>query len=154
MLVAQSCPTLCDPTDYSPLGSSVHGILQARVLEWVAVSFSRGSSRPRDRIRVSCLASRFFTLYGTLQVFLCFPQKFKMSCRIHLIHCGDPGFLSANSLGILDLWLYRWKDLRSTIFGEENGNPLQYSGLENPMDRGDWWTTVHGVSKSRTWLSN
>ena len=46
--VAQSCPTLRDPMDYSQLGSSVHGILQARILEWVAISFSRGSSRPRD----------------------------------------------------------------------------------------------------------
>ena len=46
--VAQSCPTLCDPIDCSPPGSSVHGIFQARVLEWVAISFSRGSSQPRD----------------------------------------------------------------------------------------------------------
>ena len=44
VLVAQSCPTLCDPMDCSPPGSSVHGILQARILEWVAISFSRGSS--------------------------------------------------------------------------------------------------------------
>ena len=44
MKVAQLCPTLCDPMDYSPLGSSVHGILQARILEWVTISFSRGSS--------------------------------------------------------------------------------------------------------------
>ena len=44
--VAQSCPTLCDPLDCSPPGSSVHGILQARILEWVVISFSRGSSRP------------------------------------------------------------------------------------------------------------
>ena len=46
--VTQSCPTLCDPMDRSPPGSSVHEILQARILEWVAVSFSRGSSQPRD----------------------------------------------------------------------------------------------------------
>ena len=51
--VAQSCPALCDPMDCSPPGSSVHGILQARILEGVAISFSRGSSRRRDRIRVS-----------------------------------------------------------------------------------------------------
>ena len=44
-LAAQSCPTLCDPMDYSPPGSSVHGILQARILEWVAISYSRGSSQ-------------------------------------------------------------------------------------------------------------
>ena len=52
------CPTLCDPRDSNPLGSSVHGIFQARVLEWVAISFSRGFSRPRDRTRVSCIVDR------------------------------------------------------------------------------------------------
>ena len=51
----------CDPTDCSLLGSSVHGILQARILEWVAVSFSGGSSPPRNWTQVSCIASRFFT---------------------------------------------------------------------------------------------
>ena len=60
--VTQSCPTLCDPVDCSPRGSSVHGILQAGVLEWVAISFSRGSSRPRDRTQVSCIAGRRFNL--------------------------------------------------------------------------------------------
>ena len=50
--VAQSCPTLCDPVDGSLPGSSIHGILQARILEWVTISFSSGSSRPRDRIKL------------------------------------------------------------------------------------------------------
>ena len=49
MLIAQSCPTLCNHMDRSPPGSSVHGILQARTLEWVAMPSSRGSSQPRDR---------------------------------------------------------------------------------------------------------
>ena len=62
--VAPSCPTLCDPVDCSPRGSSVHGILQARVLEWVAISFSRGSSRPRDRTPVSWIAGRCFNLWA------------------------------------------------------------------------------------------
>ena len=48
VLIAQSCPTLCNPMDCSPSGSSVHGILQARILEWLAIPFSRGSSQPRD----------------------------------------------------------------------------------------------------------
>ena len=61
-VVAQSRPTLCNPVDCSPPGSSVHGILQARILEWVAVSFSRGSSQPRDRTQVSCIAGRCFNL--------------------------------------------------------------------------------------------
>ena len=53
--VAQSCPTLCNPMDCSLSGSSVHGIFQARVLEWIAISFSRGSSQPRNRTWVSAL---------------------------------------------------------------------------------------------------
>ena len=51
--------------DYSPPGPSVQGIFQARVLEWVAISFSRGSSRPRDRTQVSCIAGRRFTVWAT-----------------------------------------------------------------------------------------
>ena len=57
--VAKLCPTLCNPMDYT-----VHGILQARVLEWVAFPFSGGSSQPRDWTQVSCIASRFFTSWA------------------------------------------------------------------------------------------
>jgi len=63
--VPQSCPTLCNPMDWSPPGSSVHGILQARILEWVAVPFSRGSSQPMDGTQVSRIAGRFFTIWAT-----------------------------------------------------------------------------------------
>ena len=59
-LSAQSCPTLCNPMDCSPPGYSVHLILQARILEWVAISFSRGSSWPRDQTWVSRIAGRCF----------------------------------------------------------------------------------------------
>ena len=55
--VTQSCPTLCDPMHYT-----VHGILQARILEWVAIPFTRGSSEPRGGTQVSCIAGRFFTI--------------------------------------------------------------------------------------------
>ena len=65
--VAQPCLTLCDPTDYT-----VHGILQARILEWVAVPFSRGSFQPRDRTQVSHLAGRFFTSWTTREVLFSF----------------------------------------------------------------------------------
>ena len=61
MITAQWCPTLCNSMDYSPPGFSVHGILQARILEWVVMPFSRGSSWPRDRTGVSSIAGRFFT---------------------------------------------------------------------------------------------
>ena len=56
-----SCVRLCDPMDFSQPGSSVHGILQARILEWVALPFSRGSSQPRDGTQVSHISGRFFT---------------------------------------------------------------------------------------------
>ena len=59
---AQSHPTLCNPMDCSPPVSSVHGILQAKVLEWLAISCSRGSSQPMDRTWVSCIAGRFLTI--------------------------------------------------------------------------------------------
>ena len=58
--VSQSCLTLCDPMDYRG-----HGILQARILEWVAFPFSRGSSQPRDQTQVSCIAGGIFTSLAT-----------------------------------------------------------------------------------------
>ena len=63
--VAQSCPTLCDPMACRLPGSSLHGILQARVLEWVAISFSRGSSRRRGRTLDSRIPGRRFNLWAT-----------------------------------------------------------------------------------------
>ena len=60
VLVAQSCPTLCDPMDCSPLGSSGQGILQGRTLEWEAILFSKGSSQPRDQTQIFYTADRFF----------------------------------------------------------------------------------------------
>ena len=79
MLVAQSCPTLCDPVDCSPPGSTVHGIFQARILEWVAISFSRGSSWPRDRTQVSCIAGIFFTDWAMREA------SVQLICRLLLL---------------------------------------------------------------------
>ena len=80
-LVTKSCSTLCDPRDCSPpgyilsrgfsMGFSVHEILQARILEWIAISFSRGSSWSRDRILVSCIADWFFTDWATREALVC-----------------------------------------------------------------------------------
>ena len=81
--VAQSCPTLCNPVDCSLPGSSVQGILQARLLEWVAISFSRGSSRPRDQTQVSRIGGRRFNLWATREALskvmqlVCGRVKFK-----------------------------------------------------------------------------
>ena len=60
-----SCPNLCNPTDCSPSGSSVHGILQARILEWIAIPFSRGSSWPMEWTQVSCTVGRLFNIWAT-----------------------------------------------------------------------------------------
>ena len=62
---AQSCPTLCDSVDCSPPGPSVHGILQARILEWAAMPSSRGSSPPREQTQVSSIAGGFFTIWAS-----------------------------------------------------------------------------------------
>ena len=63
--VAQSCPTLWDPMDSSLPGSVIRGIFQSRILEWAAISVSRGSSQPRDQTWVSCIADRRFTIWAT-----------------------------------------------------------------------------------------
>ena len=63
--VTQLCLNLCDPMNCSPPGSSVHGILQERIVEWVAIPFCRGSSPPRDRTWVSCITGRFLTVWAT-----------------------------------------------------------------------------------------
>ena len=62
---SQSCLILCNPMDYSPPGSSVHEILQTRMLEWVAIPFSRASASPRDQTWVSSITDRFFAIWAT-----------------------------------------------------------------------------------------
>ena len=85
--VTQSCPTLCNPMDCSLLGSSVHRIFQARVLEWIAISFSRGSSQPRDWTWVSCIVDRRFTVWATREIYPnCSHLKFLSHSSICFIH--------------------------------------------------------------------
>ena len=67
--VALPCLTLWDPVDCSLPGSSIHGIFQARILEWDAISFSRRSSRPRDQTQVSCMVDKRSTIWATREVF-------------------------------------------------------------------------------------
>ena len=80
VLMGQLCPTLCNPMDYSLPGSSVHGIFQARILEWVAIPFSRGSSQSRDRTRVSCIAGRFFSIWATREAIWSDGTLLKLDC--------------------------------------------------------------------------
>ena len=126
--VTQLCPTLCYPMDYT-----VHGILQARILEWVAFSFSRGSSQPRDGTKVSCMAGRHFTSWATREGLLvpeyllchpslvlqgsqeCFVSAFWFSMKI----CGQGSAIHSkighqvrHSSGFLDMCV-RAKSLQS-----------------------------------------
>ena len=116
--VAQPCLTLCDPLDCSLPGFSVHGIFQARVLECVAISFSRGSSRPRDWTQVSHIVGRCFTLWATRKAL----DGKESGCN-----AGDLGLVLESG----------WSP------GKGNGYLLQYSCLENPMGRGAWQATVY-----------
>ena len=84
---AQSCSPLCDPMDCSPPGSSVHGIFQARILEWLAISSSRGSSRLRDRTHVSCIGRQVLYHWATWEAHECLWGTFKTlkhSAALHL----------------------------------------------------------------------
>ena len=87
MKVAQLCPNLCDFMNYSLPGSSVHGILQARIQQWVAISFSRGSSPPRIQTRVSCISGGFFTSWATREAIL-------LKCKLFYIHLKSTDCLS------------------------------------------------------------
>ena len=88
--VAWSCPPLCSPMDCNPPGSSVHGILQAKILEWVAIPFSKGTSWPRDQTWVSCTAGRFFIVWVTSEPWKIFMLSLKVS--EHRGH-GVPSFV-------------------------------------------------------------
>ena len=114
-LVSQLCPTLCDPMDCSPPGSSVHEILQASILEWVAIPFSRGSSQPRGRTWVSCIAGRFFTVWA--------PRE----ARVPITSLGD------ESRPVLEMELRRQRDRKTQsqpilVFSD---SVTQSSGIEN-----------------------
>ena len=142
--LAQSCLALWNPSDWSHPVSSVHGILPARILEWVASSFSRRYSWFRDLTHNSCIANRLFSITESppptphcTGIFLCsyFCEYFELLSGTNLI-----------------LWHLVW--LHQRRLREGNGTPLQYSCLENPMDGGAWKTAVHGIAEGRTWLSD
>jgi len=113
VLVIQSCPTLCNPMDCSPLGSPVHGILQARILKWVVISFARISLWPRDWIWISCLIPGKGIGY---------PLQYS---RVSLV--AQMGKIPP---AVQETWVQSlgWED----PLEEEKGYPLQYSCLENP----------------------
>ena len=97
VLVAQLCPTLCKPMDCG-LSGSVHGILQVRILEWVAIPFSRGSSWPRDWTWVSCIAGRFLTIWATRETLADYDISIVLNFFTCLLILFLHGFLRRNFL--------------------------------------------------------
>ena len=136
--------------DYSLPGSSVRETLQAGIRERVAISFSRGSSWPRDRIQISHATGRLFTDWATRV-----QNKTRNHALKYLYSCVCYGASPGGSVV---------KNLPSNASdaysipgpgrppGRGHGNPLQYSCLENPVDRKACQATVHRVTKSWTWL--
>ena len=101
VLVAQSGPTPCNTMDCSPHSSSVHGILQARILEWVAILFSRGSW-PSDWTQVSHIAGRFFTIWATREVLLLLLEKINLGS--HSLQSTQINFRVQIALKIIIPW--------------------------------------------------
>ena len=140
VLVTQSCSTLWDPMDCNPPGSSVHVILQERILRWITILFSRGSSWPRDWNQVSCIAGRLYHLshqycpkwYGKLS------DGFEQRCRMK---AGFPGSTSGK---------------KKKKNPPANAGDKTYSSIlawRSPMNRGAWGSTIHRVAQSWTCLS-
>ena len=155
--------------DCSPPGSSVHEILQARILEWVVILFSRGSFQPRDWTSVSCIDKWILYHWAT-----CKAPRFLLSVGLFCIQSPDkpekamaphsstlPGKPHGQrSLVGCSPWGHEESDTTEQLhchfslscIGEGNGDPLQCSCLENPRDGGAWWAAVYGVAQSRTRL--
>ena len=100
MKIALSYLALCDLMDYSPSGSSVHGILQARIPEWVAISSSRQCFSPRDQTCISCIAGRFFIKIVQF-------SSVAQSCPT-LCDCVDCCLLGSSVFGILQARILEW----------------------------------------------
>ena len=162
--------------DYSLSDFSIHGISQGRILEWVAISFSRGYSRPRDWTWVSSTAGRLFTIWAiresgpitswqldgktveTVTDFIFLGSKIMADgdCSHEikrLLLLGRKAMTNLNSiLKSRDITLLTKVHVvkgSTRSPGKGNGNSLQYSRLENPMDRGAWQAKVHGITRVR-----
>ena len=159
--------------DCSLPGSSICGIFQARVLQWVAISFSRGSSQPRDQTWVSPILGRFFTIWATRED--CLLRKLLTKCKIQSVcDLGTPLAPHSSTLAWKIPWTQEPGGLQSmgsrrvrhdwttslSLFtlciGEGNGNPLSVLAWRIPGTGGAWWAAIYGVAQSRTrlkWLS-
>ena len=156
----QSYPTLCDPMDSSPPGCSVHGILQARILEWVAMPSSRGSSQPRDQALIFCTADWFNTAEPPGKPILYIVGNgtpLQYSC---LENPMDVGAWKAAVHGVAEGWTWL-SDFTFTFhfhaLEQEMATHSSVLAWRIPGTGGAWWAAVYGVAQSRTrlkWLSS
>ena len=162
-LVNQSCPTFCDPMDCSP-GSSVHGILQARILEWVAMPSSRGSSQPRDRTQVSHIAGGFFYLQSHQGS----PERVRLvfngSLWFSLV--GEGAHWTGNALLVaLSCWPFRHLSVCDTAWNagklqkeiSSNRSTTKHHQVWSTSKAGGWhlkeWLLRTGDPTNVTWMS-
>ena len=130
--VAHSCPTLCDRTDCSLPGSSVHGTFQARMLQWAAISLSRGSSRPRDQTRVSCTAGRSFIIWTTRE------DPVKDKSFIQWWHCW---------------WLWRFWHSHKSVNTLLKDSPKVLSNIHTKLELGEKCSFTNPILSTRPPLS-
>ena len=128
-LVTKSCPTLCDPRDCSLPGHSVHGILQARILEWAAMPSSRGSSQSMDRTQVSCITGKLFTGWTSRETLFVYAD---LNSNLEVLLCKD--MPKGKNHKIQDIELGQGIEMRFSRDARNWGEELEC------LSRGRLWT--------------
>ena len=157
VLATQLCTTLCNPVDCRPPGSSVHGILSARILEWVPIPFSRGSSEPREWIWVSCTAVRFSTIWATREV----HEKPRQHIKKLRHHSGNKGRMWFFHWSCTDVKVGPWKKLSAEELmllncgaGEESWESLGLHGDPTSQSYRKSILNIHWKNWCWSWSSN
>ena len=151
---AQSCPTVCDPMDCRLPGSSVHGIFQERILQWVAISYSRGSSQPRNWTCVSCIGRRIFYQYATWDSLWkqnqdTIPSERALSWRpVHakLIENGSERNVAVSGTSLVVQWLTLLSQCRGHRFDPWLGNWGLTWLMVGPKEKKKTYSSMKGVS--------
>ena len=154
-LIAKSFQTLCNPIDCSPPGSSVHGISQARILEWVAIPFSRGSSWPRNWTCVSCIAGRFFTIWATRETLFTIIESLQRPCVVGNIpphFTDDKAEAPGDDVGLSVSHIIKLGDSRSwtSVIKILCYKPFHHHGgkwTEATPDLSGWWHISTGLAE-------
>ena len=137
--------TLCDPMDCSPPDSSVYGILQARILEWVAISFSRGSSWPRDQTRVSCVSFFACTASREAQLYVFQDLKNPLCVKVSEAAVRDKGI--GDQEGAEEVLHGLWRDLYYIVLNIKKSCFFDGLWLLKEIVLQDWTTWVLGFIK-------